>query len=180
MTTELYGPSFFAGRSETVTQSASVVVPVIIDLLQPASVLDVGCGQGEWVHEFVRHGIDDTFGVDIFPPNQMGFVQRDLTEPLDLECTFDLVLCLETGEHLPEDAADTLVNTIARHANHYVVFGAAVPGQAGTGHINCQPPEWWHAKFAAHGFEAQDLLRPLIRHPAVSAWYRDNTWVLVR
>lgn len=176
----MYGPEFFAGRSETVIRSAAVVVPAIMQLLEPESVLDIGCGQGEWVDSFTRHGVIVAFGVDIFPPNRVGFSCHDLTEPVDLGVTFDLVLCLETGEHLPEEAADTLVNTIAHHANHYVVFGAAVPGQAGKGHINCQTPEWWHAKFAAYGFKAQDTLRPLIQHPAVSAWYRDNTWVLVR
>lgn len=180
MSVDLYGPAFFAGRSETVTRSASVVVPAIVQLLKPTSVLDVGCGKGEWVDAFRKAGVDNSFGVDISPPNRIGFVRHDLAEPLSLPGKFDLVLCLETGEHLPEDAADTLVNTIAHHANHYVVFGAAVPGQAGTGHINCQTPEWWHAKFAAYGFEARDTLRPLIQHPAVSAWYRDNTWVLVR
>jgi SAM-dependent methyltransferase len=176
----LYGPEFFAGRSETVTRSAAIVVPAIIQLLGPKSVLDVGSGQGEWVQAFVNYGVDNAFGIDISPPTKIGFTRHDLTEPLNVGLTFDLVLCLETGEHLPEDAAGTLVNTIATHANHYVVFGAAVPGQAGKGHINCQPPEWWHAKFAAYGFEAQDILRPLIQHPDVSAWYRDNTWVLVR
>jgi len=176
---DLYGPAFFAGRSETVTRSASVVVPAIVGLLEPTWVLDLGCGQGEWVRAFHEAGVG-AVGVDINPPDGDCFVRRDLTEPVQMRGPFDLVLCLETGEHLPESAADTLVNTIAHHANHYVIFGAAVPGQAGTGHINCQTPEWWHAKFATYGFEAQDLLRPLIQHPAVSAWYRDNTWVLVR
>lgn len=180
MTVDLYGPAFFAGRSETVTRSASVVVPAIMQLLEPESVVDIGCGQGEWVYEFERCGVYYAYGVDISPPDGPAFRRHDLTKPLDIGRTFDLILCLETGEHLPESAADTLVNTVAHHANHYVVFGAAVPGQAGTGHINCQPPEWWHAKFATYGFEAQDTLRPLIQHPAVSAWYRDNTWVLVR
>lgn len=44
--TELYDHSFFAGRSETVALSASVVVPVLRDMIAPTSVLDIGCGQG--------------------------------------------------------------------------------------------------------------------------------------
>ena len=176
----VYDTEFFAGRSETVTRSAAIVVPVLMDLFEPRSVLDVGCGQGEWVLTFLREGVEDVVGVDIAAPEELGLSRRDLTEPLTLDRQFDLVLCLETGEHLPEESADTLVNTCATNANHYVVFGAAVPGQAGKGHVNCQPPEWWHARFAAYGFEAQDLVRPLIRHPDVSPWYRENTWALVR
>ena len=176
--TVVYDAEFFAGRRESVVRSARVVVPVLIDLFNPESVLDVGCGQGEWMEALYAAGVAVVFGVDIAAPY---LTQRhDLTEPLDLGRQFDLVLCLETGEHLPESAADTLVNSIAQAANHYVVFGAAVPGQAGKGHINCQPPEWWHRKFAAYGFEAQDIVRPRIQHPDVSPWYRDNTYALVR
>ena len=183
--TVVYDAEFFAGRRESVLRSARVVVPVLVDLFQPVSVLDVGCGQGEWVEVFQAAGVDDIIGLDISPPpvgpRDVGpWVQHDLTEPLGNLGSFDLVLCLETGEHLPEAAADTLVDSIARHANHYVVFGAAVPGQAGKGHINCQTPEWWHRKFASYGFTAQDIVRDRIRHPDVSPWYRDNTWALVR
>ena len=182
----VYDTEFFAGRSETVTRSAAVVVPVLMRLFEPRSVLDVGCGQGEWVEAFRAGGVD-AYGVDIAAPDEAHYFRRDLTEPFkwrpmpeDREWGFDLVLCLETGEHIPEESSSTLINTIAHAANHYVVFGAAVPGQAGKGHINCQPPEWWHQRFAAYGFEAQDLVRPHIQHPDVSPWYRDNTYALVR
>ena len=179
MSTEtLYGESFFAGRSETVARSAAIVVPVLVELFQPASLLDVGCGQGEWVAAF---GLEDSVGVDIAAPALQHYLRHDLTEPLELGRTFDLVLSLETGEHLPESAAPQLVDTIASHANHYVVFSAAVPGQGGIGHINCQTHDWWHQLFFHHGFEPQDLVRPRIAlNPNVSPWYRDNIWAYVR
>jgi SAM-dependent methyltransferase len=173
MTTSLYGPGFFAGRSGTVTASARAVVPHLVELLAPESVLDVGCGQGEWLAEFPA--AVDKVGVDIAAPEP-----TDLTEPLDLGRTFDLVLCLEVGEHLPEESADTLVDTLIRHAGDVgdIVFGAAVPGQDGIGHINCQPHEYWHAKFATRGFDPYDEIRPLIRDNAnVSPWYRDNIFL---
>ena len=170
-----YDSEFFTGRSETVSQSACAVVPVICDLLDPASVLDVGCGQGEWLDVF---DLDDLQGVDIAAP--VPYLRHDLCEPLDLGRTFDLALCLEVGEHLPESAADALVDTIARHSRS-VVFSAAVPGQEGKGHINCQPHEYWHEKFAERGYETHDLIRPRIANDwRVSPWYRDNIFVHLR
>jgi SAM-dependent methyltransferase len=144
-----------------------------MDLLQPRSVLDVGCGQGEWLEAFP---VTDVWGVDIAAPDREGLLQRDLTEPLELGRTFDLVLCLEVGEHLPEEAADTLVVSLMSHGDN-IVFGAAVPGQEGVGHINCQPHEYWHRKFAAVGYTMHDIIRPLIDHPHVSPWYRNNMFL---
>lgn len=176
MSAELYGPAFFAGRSETVSRSASVIVPLVLHLLGPESVVDIGCGQGEWVEAFSEN-VPDVFGVDIAAPDGDQFLRADLTLPLHLGRKFDLAVCLETGEHLPEASADTLVQSIVRHG-YDVLFSAAVPGQAGTGHINCQPHEYWHEKFAAHGMEMRDAVRPHIANDhRVSPWYRDNTFV---
>lgn len=172
----VYDETFFAGRSETVTRSAAVVVPVLKDMLSPLSVLDVGCGKGEWLEAF---GLDDVYGVDIAAPEGERFLQHDLARPLELNRTFDLVLSLETGEHLPARAAEVYAQTITRHSRT-VVFGAAVPGQEGKGHINCQPHEYWHSMFDSYGFAMFDTIRPLIQHPSVSPWYRDNIFLYVR
>jgi SAM-dependent methyltransferase len=184
MSASLYGPTFFEGRSPLVEQSAAVVVPVLTHLLEPWTVLDVGCGQGEWTAAFERelrgpetYTPGDVYGVDIAAPLGRWFRGWDLTRPLHLERFFDLVLCVEVGEHLPEASADTLVDTIVRHAGD-IVFGAAVPGQEGVGHINCQPHEYWHAKFAERGYEMRDAIRPLIANDhRVSPWYRNNMFL---
>ena len=177
MSTALYGPEFFVGRSHTVTLSAFVVAPIVRDLLEPESVLDIGCGQGEWLEAFA---LPDMLGVDIAAPEGDQFIRHDLTEPLDLGRRFGLVVCLETGEHLPESAAGTLVETLVRHGDD-ILFSAAVPGQEGIGHIHLQPHEYWLAKFAEHGFEVWDAIRPRIaRDSRVSPWYRNNTFIFQR
>lgn len=166
----------FVARRETVLMSAAAVVPLIIDRLSPQSALDIGCGKGEWVNELRRAGVDAR-GVDIAAPDGPLFLRHNLTEPLMLDREFDIVLCLETGEHLPESAADTLVETIVQHSER-VVFSAAVPGQEGVGHINCQPHEYWHEKFAEFGYEMSDPFRPVLTgNPMVSPWYRDNMFL---
>jgi SAM-dependent methyltransferase len=172
----VYDETFFAGRSETVVRSAEVVVPVLKDMLAPLSLLDVGCGKGEWLEAF---GIEDSLGIDIAAPEGQKFLQHDLTKPLDLKRTFDVVLSLEVGEHLPEKDAAVYAHTIVRHTRT-VVFSAAVPGQEGKGHINCQPHEYWHRMFDSYGFQCFDTIRPLIRDWRVSPWYQNNTFLYVR
>jgi len=174
-----YGPEFFEGRSVTVTASADVLVNALYGLLTPSTVLDVGCGQGEWIAAFRALGVEG-LGVDIAAPDGEDFIRVDLTQRLALGRVFDLALCLEVGEHLPETAADTLIDTLATHSDT-VVFSAAVPGQEGTGHINCQPHEYWHEKFAERGYATQDVIRPLIAGDwRVSAWYRNNVFLYGR
>ena len=47
-----YGAGFFEGQLDGSLRSAQAVVPALIDLASPASVLDVGCGVGSWLRAF--------------------------------------------------------------------------------------------------------------------------------
>ena len=173
----IYTPEFFVGRGETVNASAAVVAPIVKKLLAPMSLLDVGCGQGEWMKAF---SLPTMVGVDIAAPEGEQFIQHDLTVPLDLGRTFDLVLCLEVGEHLPEESAETLVATIVWHSDQ-ILFSAAVPWQEGKGHVNCQPHEYWHEIFVDYGFVTYDAIRPQIAGDSrVSWWYAQNIFLYSR
>jgi len=148
-----------------------------MEQLAPCSALDIGCGWGEWLDAL---GLEDVVGVDIASERE-GVVHHDLTTPLYLDRTFDLVISLETAEHLPEEAADIYVASIARHAERAVLFSGAVPGQVGLHHVNCQPHEYWHERFYILGFDVVDSIRPLIaNNPYVSPWYRENIFVYRR
>jgi hypothetical protein len=69
----------------------------------------------------------------------------------------DLTYSFEVAEHLPAPLGDALIEFLT-HVAPTVVFTAAQPGQGGTAHINEQPREYWHDRFAANGFvERQDL-----------------------
>lgn len=151
-----------------VAESAAIVVPIVYELLLPLSVLDVGCGHGEWAEQFAVH-VPDVYGVDVQPPDGDRYLEHDLTQPLDLGRRFDLVVSLEVGEHLPEASADTFVGSLVRHADT-IMFSAAIPGQEGDGHINCQPSEYWQAKFARHGYRSSKLD---IEDRRVLPWYRN-------
>lgn len=182
-----YDNKFFNSISGGSSRSAQRLLPLVMAALAPRSVIDVGCGRGVWLAEFMRLGVGDAIGVDgdyvtadtlAMPVGR--FVPRDITQPFDLGRQFDLALCLEVGEHVPNEASSELVSNIARHAA-MVVFSAAVPGQGGQDHINEMPLEFWRGLFEARGFEAFDPFRRALRgFREVEPWYRNNVLLYVR
>ena len=177
-----YDDAFYADLDDDVRASAEVIVPVLVDRLRPGSVLDVGCGRGTWLRVFADAGVTDFFGVDgpHIAPSQLEiapdhFRAHDLDEPLDLGRRFDLVTCLEVGEHLEPTAAPTLVASLVAHAPA-VLFSAAIPAQGGAGHVNEQWPSYWARLFADRGYRAVDLVRPLVwEDDRVAFWYAQNS-----
>jgi SAM-dependent methyltransferase len=160
-----YDSLFYEDQKGGSYNSAQQVVPYLIRFLQPASILDVGCGVGTWLKVFLEHKVEDVVGVDgeyvdrsqLLIPSEK-FVVADLTQGLDLKRQFDLVVSLEVAEHLPTASSSLLVETLAAHGR-VVMFSAAVPGQGGTDHINEQWPDYWKRLFEARGYSLVDCLR---------------------
>ncbi|HEX3426905.1 MAG TPA: methyltransferase domain-containing protein [Acidimicrobiales bacterium] len=177
----MYTHDFYDLLAQQSGSSARAVVPHLIDLLHPSSVVDFGCGVGAWLAEFVNAGVTDVVGVDgpDVPGDRLqipasSFVRHDLTRPFDLGRRFDVVLSLEVAEHLPADTAATFVDMLTRHAD-VAVFSAAVPGQGGTNHVNEQWPMYWLQHFSRAGWRPFDILRPrLWEDRRVGFWYRQN------
>ena len=181
-----YDEEFFASLQEGVRRSAQIIVPILIDLVHPRSVIDVGCGVGTWLKGFADSGVTDVLGLDgdyvdramlEIPPER--FQPTDLAQPFSIGRRFDLVLCLEVAEHLEGDQAATLVASLVAHAP-VVAFSAAIPGQGGTHHVNEQWPAYWLQHFAGHGYACLDVLRPALwTRPAVESWYAQNMLLFV-
>jgi SAM-dependent methyltransferase len=183
---ELYSGEFYAEQVGGSVRSAAAVVPILLSFLPVKSAVDVGCGVGSWAAEFLANGVPDVWGLDgdyvdrsqlRIPPNR--FLARDLTQPLRSDRTFDLAICLEVGEHLPESRAREFVIDLTSLAP-CVLFSAAVPGQDGTDHINEQYLPYWIDLFQTQGYEAIDPIRPLIfGSRSVEWWYQQNIVVFV-
>jgi hypothetical protein len=153
-----------------------------------SSAADFGCNCGPWLRALIEHQITDVTGVNIGEPGpnllfpRERYVNYDLSKPLDLGRRFDLVIGLETAEHLPngEHGANNYVDTLTRHGD-YILFSAATPGQGGNGHLNEQPHHYWHQKFLARGYAKLDIIRPTIKGDwRVAWWYRKNTFMYVK
>lgn len=178
---ELYGSGFFEGQHEGATRSAEAVIPFIMELLNPVSVVDVGCGVGAWLAAFRRHGVRRILGIDgewvdrgLLKIPEESFASYDVRRPLKLSERFDLVVSLEVAEHLPRESADTFVESLTG-LGPAVLFSAAIPFQGGTGHINEQWPEYWVRRFEAAGYGAVDCVRRTIwNDERIEYWYRQN------
>src|SRR5580698_6877388 len=177
---EMYEPDRTLG-------SARVVVPIVVALIHPASVLDIGCGRGAWLSAFREQGIEKIAGLDgdyikpstlLIPADQ--FYRTDLSGKFEIpEGRFDLASCLEVAEHLPPPNARHLVRQLTAAAP-LVLFSAAPPGQGGEGHINCQPLSYWRKFFSEFGYKMLDPFRPKLRDDRrVAWWYRQNAVLFV-
>jgi SAM-dependent methyltransferase len=182
-----YTEGFFASHDEGGHASADAVVPRLLELLAPESIVDVGCGTGTWLRVASENGVDDVLGLDgpwvrpedleIAPER---FLATDLTSPPRLDRTFDLVLSLEVAEHLPPSDGEGFVAQLTA-MGPVVIFSAAIPGQGGAGHTNEQWPGYWSELFARRGYEAVDCLREVFwNNDAVEWWYAQNLLLFAR
>jgi len=151
------------------------------------SMLDVGCGAGHFVALADMIGIQST-GWDICAvtrpvgENSATFCV-DLTDP-QKHPEVDLVLCMEVAEHLPAEAADTLVANCVNNLKRkgLLLFSAATPGQGGAGHINEQPEHYWKYKLENSGMHLNQLYTTTMRSVWSSLapnawWYGKNIMV---
>lgn len=171
---------------EKTGESARRILPPLLERFHASSIVEIGCGNAHWSKAAMDSGIGDVLAVDgswndhsallIDPAN---FREADLSQPLALGRRFDLAICLEVAEHVPESSAAALVRSICDAAD-VVLFGAAIPLQGGHGHINEQWPSYWRGLFGANGYEAFDLVRPVHwTDRAIHYWYRQNCFVYV-
>lgn len=181
-----YDEMFYRYIQQGATSSAQTIVPLVVQHLRVGSVLDVGCGAGAWLAEYARQGVSICLGVDgdyVKPSSLLvpvsDFIACDISQPFDLEKHFDLVQCLEVGEHIDSDASRTLIANLVKHSD-FVLFSAAIPGQGGENHINEQTYEFWRGIFAEEGYAPYDFVRPLLRSAkGVEGWYRRNIMLYV-
>ncbi len=168
--THIYDSNFFDNTKKFEADSAKAFVNSIVNHLSFSSVVDIGCGVGIYLAEFKKIG-KEVLGYDGAPAAIHGSLVgdniklHDLSLPLHVDKKFDICLCMEVAEHLPESAAETLVDTLTGLSDT-IIFTAATPGQGSReiGHINEQPHEYWIKFFATKNFTFEKELSFSIRH----------------
>jgi len=151
------------------TAQAEFLAELLWNTYHPDSVIDFGCGPGNYLSPFGERGCT-IMGVDLDPTaggmlTGSQFVRADLRHPFKIPGKhFDLALCIETAEHLQPDYGWQLVENVA-HSARRVFWSAAHPGQGGQNHHNEREPESWEAMFKDAGFRIdpqQDEIRAAI------------------
>jgi SAM-dependent methyltransferase len=180
-----YNPKFYRELASA-QESAREILPLVLDIVKPGSVIDIGCGTGNWLAIAQELGAGEILGVDgpwvraqlAIPAAK--FIEHDLSTPLKLDRRFDLALSLEVAEHLPASAARGFVQGLCDAAD-VVLFSAAIPGQGGRRHVNEQWPAYWGELFADCGYQCYDFLRPRIwNNPRVTWHYAQNSIIFAR
>lgn len=141
-------------------------------LFSPASVIDVGCGQGAYLAELAKlgleaHGVElSDAGIARCRAKKLDVTKFDLTVEPSLPWKADVVYSFEVAEHLLPKYADHFVELITSSALKWAVVTAAEPGQPGLNHFNCQPKDYWIALFRRHGFLYEEAI--------TQAWEKRN------
>jgi SAM-dependent methyltransferase len=183
----VYDSEFYAHSDAVHAPMYDRLAESIAARLEPASVLDVGCGTGRILARLAARGISvkgiegSRHAVAASPVADV-IVRSNLEHGVPEVGRFDLCMCIEVAEHLPARVAPTLVEGLTR-ASDRVLFTAAVPGQGGTHHVNEQPRSYWERMFADRGFELAplgDAIRDDLRDIPEPAWMHENLMVFER
>lgn len=185
----IYGPDFFSewGPSNAdYIRSAGLVAAAINKVFAPASVADLGCGCGVYSHLFKLKGIRVLSIDGASPPPEHSFpveiIERDLAAPLENAWgNFDLALCLEVAEHIPEEFSGTFLKNLTAFSDR-LLMSAAPPGQGGHHHVNERPRRYWAQKLADLGFAYNRrasglLLKALEPEPPPFMWMANHIGV---
>jgi SAM-dependent methyltransferase len=129
-------------------------------------VLDVGCGIGQGVAIMRNKGIE-AYGIDISEKIKPFWKEGKIDKFCQVSCadkipfpddSFDLVVCTEVMEHIPEEGVKKVLKEIKRVGKKYfftIALSKALhkmPNDGSEPHICVKPPTWWKEVFDKLGF----------------------------
>ncbi len=184
-----YDAGFYEIQKNMNISSAEQIVPLVLKLIRNEdssfSVIDLGCGSGNWLSVFKKHGcrVLGVDGGDIPAEHLMiscdEFISHDFRNPFKSDQKFDLAVSLECAEHIPEDCSDEFLDSLTALSD-IILFSAAIPHQRGNGHVNEQYQQYWVDKFNQRGYEYYDAIRKDVWNDGnVRAFYAQNIFLYV-
>ncbi|CAE7837578.1 unnamed protein product [Symbiodinium sp. CCMP2592] len=128
---------------------------------------DFGAGGGHYSKWLNETGLVEAFAFDgTHQAAELtdGLVQEvNLVQDLTLWRTFDWVLCLEVGEHVPKQYSSTLLSNLKRHARKGLVMSWSDDWE-GIGHVNClSRPEFIAFVQKSTGFLLDEAATEVVR-----------------
>lgn len=144
------------------------VLDIVIQDLNPSSVLDVGCGVGKSLEYFYYHKIE-SIGIEqsskaIAKSSIKEKIRRhNLKHQINLGRTFDLIWCFEVIEHIHPKYEEVFLRNLTVHGNK-ILISAAKPGQGGHGHFNEQEPECWIIRFQNLGYKYNEKFSDKVKN----------------
>ena len=130
------------------------IIKKIIDKNNFTNLLDYGCGKAEFYdNEFTLDnakypsfrkywGID----IDLYDPCY------DKYSTLNQDKKYDIVICIDVLEHIPQEDISSVLNLISNVSNKYILLNVACYSAQAllpngeNAHITIKEPKWWYDK----------------------------------
>lgn len=181
----IYNERYYDDMLRKNPQIAEVLMPTILDVINPKSVIDFGCGIGAFLVEPQNRGIR-FLGIDgeyldrkRLLISEDNFMVADLSKKVEIPEKYDLAISFEVAEHVNKENAEIFVENIT-NVSDVVVFSAAIPRQTGRGHVNLQPTSYWCDLFKKKGYVASNCLRKVFWKKNVSPLRRQNIMLFAK
>ncbi|MGO4294005.1 class I SAM-dependent methyltransferase [Chitinophaga sp. RAB17] len=164
-------------------------IGALLKLQQCTNVIDLGCGPGWYVRELRKQNFEIA-GFD-GNPNTVAISREilndgttcsvlDLTIPMLLETPADCILCLEVGEHIPEQFETVFIENLVHNASGMIILSWAVEGQDGDGHVNCRNNSYIINRMKTYGFRENIRGKNKLRLDAYYEWFCQSLMVFER
>ncbi|ULA69824.1 MAG: hypothetical protein LZF62_480017 [Nitrospira sp.] len=138
-------------------QFFGLVADHIVKEIRPRKVLDAGCAKGFLVESLRDRGVE-AYGIDL-SEYAISEVRLDirpycrvasLVDPIHER--FDLIVCIEVLEHIPEEIAPRVIANLCRSTDD-ILFSSTPDDFAEPTHVNVRPRSYWNALFSEQGFD---------------------------
>jgi SAM-dependent methyltransferase len=161
LTERLHDEEFYREIDRSQEQAYDRLADELWRRVRPARVVDVGCGTGMLLAKLAEHGAEvrgiegsrHALAVSTIPDR---IVAANLERGVPELGGFDLCITIEVAQNLSPRHGRRFVAGLVRLAD-LVLFTSAQPGQGGRRHVNEQPPAYWEALFAEHGYRRSPL-----------------------
>lgn len=154
-----YGADYFLDKDAA---PATALCRPWVEFCAPANALDVGFGTGAVLKGLVELGVDahgvEPFQVacDLLPEPYRGRVRLGSAVATGHpDRSFDLVLCLDVLEHLPEEQSVPALTELARVSRRWVLLNICYwtdsNARKDPTHVNLHSAGWWRKRIAPVG-----------------------------
>jgi len=143
------------------------------------SIADIGCGIGSYCKYLKDSGIPIVHGYE-GTPNIKEIAVYDDIMVLDLTkrrwagIGYELVICLEVGEHVPEIYEQIVIDNVCEFTSKELILSWAIPGQGGAGHFNERSNEYVIKEFEKRGLMFDEEESMNLREHTSLKWLRNT------